>query len=61
MIRCSGSLARARWPEPFWGLAVAFAIKLVRKTRKLPKWPIAAGAVLGLIPALQMLAEGEIW
>lgn len=52
----AGALAGA-----FWGLAVAFAIKLVRKTRKLPKWPIAAGAVLGLIPALQMLAEGEIW
>ncbi|WP_420471752.1 hypothetical protein [Brevundimonas sp. FT23042] len=35
-----------------WGLAGAFALKIIQKRPKLPRWPIVTGLLLGLAYAL---------
>jgi hypothetical protein len=41
----------------FWGLVAALVIKAVKKTPKMPTWPIVTGLLLGLIPGLLQMAS----
>lgn len=46
----AGTLAGA-----FWGLVIALGLKWARKSPKMPTWPIATGAMLGLAIGLTQL------
>ena len=39
-----------------WGLAAAFALKVIQKRPRLPGWPVVAGLLVGLAFALTHLA-----